>query len=90
MTSQVDQEIQEELAWREWLQMPQGQMFRQYLRASQQSLKDQWAAKAFMGNQRDEVLILNAAALGAMEAYRMVLDLTYEQMNEVLRDESDS
>jgi hypothetical protein len=62
-------------------------MLRAYLRASQQSLKDQWAAKAFMGEQRDEVLILNAAALGAMEAYGMILDLTYQQMEEVLKDD---
>jgi hypothetical protein len=85
--NQVDQEIAEELAWAEWRNLPQGQLLRKYLLASQQSLKDQWAAKAFMGEQRDEVLILNAAALGALEAYQFILDLTHQQIMEVLSDE---
>jgi hypothetical protein len=40
-----------------------------------------------MGEQRDEVLILNAAALGALEAYQFILDLTHQQIMEVLSDE---
>jgi hypothetical protein len=49
---------------------------------------EQWAAKAFMGEARDEVLILNAAALGAVELYTQLIELDYQQLKEVLKDDS--
>jgi hypothetical protein len=41
----------------------------------------------FQGETRDEILTLNAAALGAYEAYGNLKELTYEHFQEVLRDE---
>ena len=40
-----------------------------------------------MGETRDEVLILNAAALGQVEAYRQMEELSYEQFKETVEDE---
>jgi hypothetical protein len=48
---------------------------------------EQWAAKAFQGETRDEVLILNAAALGKLEGYEEIIELTYEQFKETMTDE---
>jgi hypothetical protein len=36
---------------------------------------------------RDEVLLLNAAALGEAEAYKRLLELDYEQFKETMSDE---
>lgn len=87
MNEPKEEPSQAELEWKEWLNLPQGVLLRRYLKASQQALKDQWAAKQFMGQTKDEIHILNAAALGAHEAYQYILDLTHEQIIEVLEDD---
>jgi hypothetical protein len=48
---------------------------------------EQWAAKAFQGETRDEVLTLNAAALGKMEAYKELEELDYEHFKETMSDD---
>jgi len=40
-----------------------------------------------MGETRDQVLTLNAAALGEYQAYERLVELTFEQLTETLRDE---
>ncbi len=49
----------------------------------------QWAAKAFQGETRDEILTLNAAALGQIENIDRLLEMDLETLNEVLKDDSD-
>lgn len=48
---------------------------------------EQWAAKAFMGQARDEVLILNAAALGQIECLERLIDLDFEQFQIVIQED---
>ena len=81
-------EVTEE-AWKEWRHSLVTQEFRRFLAKAQQAVMEQWAAKAFMGETRDEVLILNAAALGKIEAYKELIDLDYEQFKGVMYDEQD-
>jgi hypothetical protein len=76
-------------AWKEWMAQPQGVLLRQYLKASQMALQAQWAAKMFMGAKRDEILILNAAALGEHQAYERILSLTFDQIIGVIEDDQD-
>lgn len=73
--------------WEEWKVSPVTQAYHKFLRRAQGSLMEQWAAKAFQGETRDEVLTLNAAALGEFEAYKRLVDLDYEQFSEVMKDE---
>ena len=73
--------------WNEWRQRPETQELLKFLALARQALMEQWAAKQFQGETRDEVLILNSAALGKMEAYQEILELNYEQLKEVLTDE---
>jgi hypothetical protein len=42
-----------------------------------------------MGETRDEILILNAAALGEHRAYETLQEMTFEQFNEVLKDDDE-
>jgi hypothetical protein len=49
---------------------------------------EQWAARQFQGEHRDEILILNSAALGKMEAYRELIDMDMKEFNEVITEES--
>jgi hypothetical protein len=48
---------------------------------------EQWAARQFQGNKRDEILTLNAAALGELEAYKRLEEIELDQFNEVLTDD---
>jgi hypothetical protein len=48
---------------------------------------EQWAARQFQGETRDEILTLNAAALGELEAYKRVEEIDLEELNEVIRDD---
>jgi hypothetical protein len=48
---------------------------------------EQWAARQFQGSLRDEVLTLNAAALGQVEVYRRIEELEFEQFLEVIQDD---
>jgi hypothetical protein len=41
----------------------------------------------FQGESRDEILTLNASALGEHQAYERLLELDHEQLAEVLKDE---
>ena len=48
---------------------------------------DQWAAGQFQGETLDIVHILNAAARGEYQAYGRLIDLEFEQFQEVMKDE---
>jgi len=50
---------------------------------------EQWAAKAFQGEARDEILTLNAAALGSVELIDRLVALEFTDFNEVLKDDSE-
>lgn len=50
---------------------------------------EQWAAKQFQGEHRDEVLTLNAAALGQVECYERLIDLNVEEFNIVITEEEE-
>lgn len=50
---------------------------------------EQWAAKAFQGQTQDEVLTLNAAALGELQAYERLIDLDYEQFSATMKEEEE-
>lgn len=74
-------------AWENWRVDPVTELVFKYLKLSQQALMEQWAAKGFMDDTKDKVLILNAAALGEFEAYQRILGLDEVQLNGVLTDE---
>jgi hypothetical protein len=48
---------------------------------------EQWAARQFQGETRDELLILNAAALGQIEGFKMLEQMTLEDLNETISEE---
>lgn len=48
---------------------------------------EQWAARQFQGESRDEILTLNAAALGELEAYKRIEEVSMEDFNEVISPE---
>jgi hypothetical protein len=50
---------------------------------------EQWAARQFQGETRDEVLTLNAAALGELEAYRRLEVMELNDFNEVIADDDE-
>ncbi len=50
---------------------------------------EQWASKAFQGETRDEILTLNAAALGQIEHLNRLIELELKDFNEVLEDVRD-
>jgi hypothetical protein len=41
----------------------------------------------FQGSTRDEVLTLNSAALGELEAYRRLEEMTLEDFNDTITEE---
>lgn len=57
------------------------------LAAGRQSLMDQWAANAFMRDTGDQLIIANAAALGAVEVHERLLTLDLEQLNQAIKEE---
>jgi hypothetical protein len=81
-------EIKEE-EWKEWRHHPVTQAFHKFLVRARLSLMEQWAAKNFMGGGKEEVHILNAAALGELQAYENLLELDYERFKETMTDEQD-
>jgi hypothetical protein len=48
---------------------------------------EQWAARQFQGETRDEILTLNAAALGELEAYGRLMTMSLEDFNETIIEE---
>jgi hypothetical protein len=50
---------------------------------------EQWAAGQFQGEQRDEVLIRNAAALGQIEFIERLLEMELKDFNETITEESE-
>ena len=75
--------------WEEWRESPVTKaVFRRFPLKAMDSLKDQWAHSNFMGEgNRDEVLLLNAAALGEYKAYERLVELEYEQLMEIMQDD---
>ena len=74
--------------WELWLLNPVTRaVLRGFLPKAMDLLKEQWAAKEFMGETRDEILTLNAAALGEFTAYERLKDLQFEQFYEVMKDD---
>lgn len=49
---------------------------------------EQWGSRMFQGSTRDEILTLNSAALGELEAYRRIEEMTLEDFNETISEES--
>jgi hypothetical protein len=47
---------------------------------------EQWAAGQFQGEQRDEVLIRNAAALGQIEVLDRLIEMTLDEFNETIKE----
>lgn len=81
-------EIKEE-EWAEWRQHPVTLALNKYLREVRVGLMEQWASKAFQGETRDEILTLNAAALGQIEHLDRLIELELKDFNEVLEDVRD-
>jgi len=73
--------------WEVWKQDPVTLEVQRLLRAARLSLQDQWAAGQFQGETRDEILTLNAAALGQHKVYQLIEELTWEQLKEGLEDD---
>ena len=74
--------------WEEWKLNPVTQaLLHHFLPKARQGLMEQWGSRAFQGNTRDEILTLNAAALGEYEAYKRLEEIEIEQFNEVITDE---
>ncbi len=73
--------------WVEWKINPVTLALRQFLAQARQGLMEQWAGRAFQGKTRDEVLTLNAAALGELLAYERVMDLELDQLQDTIKDD---
>lgn len=75
--------------WEEWRLSPVTQaLFHRFLPQARQGLMEQWASRAFQGSLRDEVLTLNSAALGELEAYKRIEEMTLEDFNDTITEES--
>lgn len=48
---------------------------------------EQWRAGAFQGEGKEETYILESFARGEAMAYQRILELEFDQVNEVLKDE---
>jgi hypothetical protein len=47
----------------------------------------QWAAAKFQGDTTHESAVLNSAALGQLQGFEMIEELTYEQLKETIQDD---
>jgi hypothetical protein len=61
-------------------------LLHRFLPMAKQSLMEQWAAGQFQGEQRDEVLIRNAAALGQIEVLDRLIEMTLDEFNETIKE----
>ena len=73
--------------WAEWKAHPVTEALAEFLGVAQRSLQDQWAAGLFQGETRDEILIRNAGALGELRGYKVVKELTFEELTETFKDD---
>jgi len=77
------------LDFQEWLLHPTTQAFRRVLVARVRVLKDRWAAGEFSDMSQFGTAILNAKAIGAVEAYEGLAALDFEVMEMELSDDSE-
>lgn len=82
----MEMEIKEE-EWQAWMEHRVTGLLRQFLRQAQQGLMEQWRAGAFQGEGKEETYILESFARGEAMAYQRILELEFDQVNEVLKDE---
>lgn len=73
--------LQESL-WNEWKQHPQTQIFFKLLRKQYEETKEDWAAKAFIGNSAEETVAKNAYALGGVMMLREMISKTTAELAE--------
>lgn len=69
-----------------WMDHPVTQALFHWVEGKRTDLKDMWANGAFTGPSWDETHIKNVAATGAASAYEEVLDIEFDQLNEVERE----
>lgn len=75
--------------WEEWRLNPVTvALLHHFLPQARQGLMEQWGSRMFQGSTRDEILTLNSAALGELEAYRRIEEMTLEDFNETISEES--
>lgn len=48
---------------------------------------EQWAAGVFQGEGKEETYIRNSAARGEFLGYKRIIDLDFEELQEVLKDD---
>jgi hypothetical protein len=73
--------------WEGWKEHRVTQAFHRLLRKAQTGLQQQWAAGMFNGESKDEIHILNSAALGEHRAYERLVDMDFEQFIGALEDD---
>lgn len=71
----------------EWKQHPVSRLMMKLLRIWEDSLKEQWAAGAFSGEDLESTSLANAAALGEVNILRRIQELDADQLSEVIGDE---
>lgn len=48
---------------------------------------EQWAAGVFQGEGKEDTYILNSAARGEFLGYKRIIELEFEEFQEVLKDD---
>lgn len=59
---------------REWAEHPVTQAFKEILRESVQEAKDTWARRGYVGESLEQTALMNATALGGVEALQQAFD----------------
>lgn len=69
--------------WTEWRLQSQTSEFFKFLKNLREYTKEEWAASAFTGSTSEETLQRNAAALGAIHVLNRLIEVEYEQIEEI-------
>lgn len=73
--------------WEDWKAHPVTLVLEAYLKARRQALMEQWAAGQFQNESKDVTQIANQNALSEIHVATEIIELEFEQVSEVLRDE---
>lgn len=77
----------EEEQFLEWLKHPETIRFRKYLLKTRNNMKENWASGRYMAPSAEESAIRSATAIGYCNALVEVLEMDYQNIEEVLSNE---
>lgn len=75
-----------EADWEEWMQHPGTKALNEWLDEEREDLKEQWASGLFTDQSQYATAILNAKAIGKLEAFELIAELNYSQLMGDLTD----